>query len=109
MRLLVLGGTVFLSKAVAAEAVARGHEVVCACRGESGAVPEGARLVRWDRGAGDPWAADDGDRAESAIYDILWETEPGLLGRSLKLRGLVRRAGVSGDGQRRLDNLWKGV
>ncbi len=49
MRLLVLGGTVFLSKAVAAEAVARGHEVVCACRGESGAVPDGARLVHWDR------------------------------------------------------------
>ena len=54
MKLLVLGGTVFLSKAVAAEAVARGHEVVCACRGESGTVPDGARLVRWDRGAGDP-------------------------------------------------------
>ncbi len=54
MRLLVLGGTVFLSKAVAADAVARGHEVVCACRGESGAVPDGARLERWDRAAGDP-------------------------------------------------------
>lgn len=54
MRLLVLGGTVFLSRAVAAEAVARGHEVVCACRGSSGPVTEGARLVRWDRGAGGP-------------------------------------------------------
>lgn len=49
MRLLVLGGTVFLSRAVAADAVARGHDVVCACRGESGSVPAGARLVRWDR------------------------------------------------------------
>jgi nucleoside-diphosphate-sugar epimerase len=49
MRILVLGGTVFLSKATAAEAVARGHEVVCAARGESGAVPDGARLVAWDR------------------------------------------------------------
>ena len=36
MRILVLGGTVFLSEAVAAEAVRRGHEVVCACRGQSG-------------------------------------------------------------------------
>ena len=49
MRLLVLGGTVFLSKAVAEEAVRRGHEVTCACRGESGSAPEGARHVAWDR------------------------------------------------------------
>ena len=52
MRLLVLGGTKFLSSAVAAEAVRRGHEVTCACRGTSGSVPDGARLLRWDRGAG---------------------------------------------------------
>ncbi|WP_028473193.1 NAD-dependent epimerase/dehydratase family protein [Nocardioides alkalitolerans] len=50
MRLLVLGGTVFLSHAVAAAAVARGHEVVCAARGVSGRVPDGARLEVVDRG-----------------------------------------------------------
>lgn len=53
MQLLVLGGTVFLSAAVAEEAVRRGHDVVCACRGTSGDVPSGARLVRWDRATED--------------------------------------------------------
>lgn len=49
MRILVLGGTAFLSHATAAEAARRGHDVVCAARGTSGTVPEGARLVVWDR------------------------------------------------------------
>jgi nucleoside-diphosphate-sugar epimerase len=52
MRILVLGGTVFLSEAVAAEAVRRGHEVVCACRGQSGTVPPGAEHVVLDRESG---------------------------------------------------------
>jgi len=49
MRILVLGGSVFLSRAAAAEAVRRGHEVTCANRGLTGTVPAGARFVRYDR------------------------------------------------------------
>ena len=53
MRLLVLGGTIFVGYAVAAEGVRRGHDVVCAARGESGSVPDGATLVKVDRDADD--------------------------------------------------------
>ncbi|MFD2797154.1 NAD-dependent epimerase/dehydratase family protein [Promicromonospora vindobonensis] len=49
MRILVLGGTVFLSRAVAEAALAHGHDVTCAARGVSGRVPDGVSLVRWDR------------------------------------------------------------
>jgi nucleoside-diphosphate-sugar epimerase len=63
MKLLVLGGTQFLSRAIAADAVSRGHDVTCAARGESGTVPDGARHVFLDRAApdwsplGDDWDA----------------------------------------------------
>ena len=67
MRILVLGGTLFLSHAVAAEAVARGHDVTCAARGESGAVPEGSRLVRLDRSAPD-WSVLVGEY--DAVVDV---------------------------------------
>jgi len=49
MQILVLGGTAFLSRAVAARAVARGHEVTCLARGVSGAFPAGVHAVRGDR------------------------------------------------------------
>lgn len=68
MRLLVLGGTRFLSREVAAQAVARGWEVTCACRGESGDVPAGAELLRWDRAEEAPQALLDG--AWDAVVDV---------------------------------------
>src|SRR2546423_3595908 len=49
MRLLILGGTQFLGRAIAAHARAMGHDVTCAARGVAGAAPAGARFVRVDR------------------------------------------------------------
>ncbi|WP_231123473.1 NAD-dependent epimerase/dehydratase family protein [Nocardioides sambongensis] len=54
MEILVLGGSVFLSREVALAALARGHRVTCANRGRTGSVPDGARFVRWDRSAPPP-------------------------------------------------------
>jgi nucleoside-diphosphate-sugar epimerase len=66
---LVLGGTRFLSHAVAAEALARGHGVACAARGESGPVPDGAALVVVDRDA--PGALDGlRGRRFDAVVDV---------------------------------------
>ncbi|HEX7302391.1 NAD-dependent epimerase/dehydratase family protein [Lentzea sp.] len=76
MKILVLGGTVFLSKAVTAEAVRRGHEVICGARGTSGGVPEGARLVQIDRdqpGALDQLADEQFDAVvDVSKYSVTW-------------------------------------
>lgn len=68
MRLLVLGGSVFLSRAVAEEAVRRGHDVTCACRGSSGSVPEGSRHVVLDRTHGLP--SELSGEAFDAVVDV---------------------------------------
>lgn len=49
MRVLILGGTRFLSKETARQAAARGHEVVCAARGKGGEAPDGTTFVRIER------------------------------------------------------------
>ena len=66
MRLLVLGGSVFLSRAVVEEALRRGHDVTAACRGVSGAVPAGAAHLPLDRSG--PLPADLG--AHDAVVDV---------------------------------------
>lgn len=68
MKLLVLGGTRFLSRETAVQAVARGWDVTCACRGESGVVPEGATHLRWDRADAAPAAVVGG--GWDAVVDV---------------------------------------
>jgi 2'-hydroxyisoflavone reductase len=67
MRLLVLGGTVFLGHAIAAEAVRRGHDVTCAARGSTNGAP--ARLVKVDRDDPDGLAPLAGERFD-AVVDV---------------------------------------
>jgi nucleoside-diphosphate-sugar epimerase len=68
MQLLVLGGTRFLSREVAVQAVARGWDVTCACRGESGPVPDGAAHLPWDRADEPPPALTSG--GWDAVVDV---------------------------------------
>ena len=52
MRVLILGGTVFLSKALAQEYLSRGHDVTCLSRNADAQVPAGAHAVVADRSQG---------------------------------------------------------
>lgn len=45
----MLGGNAFVGKALALEAIARGHDVTCAVRGVSGPLPVGSHHVHADR------------------------------------------------------------
>jgi nucleoside-diphosphate-sugar epimerase len=80
MRLLILGGTAFLGRAVARHALARGHEVTCVARGVSGRVADGVRLVRADRE--DPAAGLGG--VEDETWDCVVEVsrQPGQVRRA---------------------------
>ncbi|MEV1159649.1 NAD-dependent epimerase/dehydratase family protein [Micromonospora chokoriensis] len=69
MRILILGGTRFLGRAVAQLAVAQGHDVTCAARGVSGAVPAGATLVPVDRDDPDALVPLAGDGFD-AVVDV---------------------------------------
>src|SRR5262249_38792909 len=68
MRLLVLGGTVYLGRTLARAALDSGHHVTCAARGVTGRPPEGVELVRIDRSAPDAYAPIVGDF--DAVVDV---------------------------------------
>ncbi|MGM9470897.1 NAD-dependent epimerase/dehydratase family protein [Pseudarthrobacter sp. YS3] len=52
MRILILGGTAFLSSEIARQAVADGHQVTCLARGSAAEPPEGAEWIQTDRSLG---------------------------------------------------------
>lgn len=80
MRLLVLGGTGFLSGQVARLAVQMGHQVTCAARGVTGPPPEGSAHVRWDRNGQMPEELRDGQF--DAVVDV--SGLPGQVGRAVR-------------------------
>jgi len=80
MRLLILGGTQFLGRAIARHACAAGDDVTCAARGSSGAIAEGARFVPVDRERPDGLAPLAGERFE-AVVDV--SRHPGQVRRAV--------------------------
>ena len=56
MRILVLGGTAWLGRAIATTSIDRGHQVTCLARGGSEVPPDGAEFVRADRDEPDAYA-----------------------------------------------------
>lgn len=88
MRILVLGGTVFLSKTITTLARDRGHEVTAAARGTSGNPPDGVRFVPVDRSAADGLASLAGEVFD-AVVDVA--RLPGHVGPALD--SLAERAG----------------
>jgi nucleoside-diphosphate-sugar epimerase len=83
MRILVLGGTVFLSRTIVEHALGRGHDVTCAARG-SMPQPTGARFVRANRDTDDGLAPLVEERFD-AVIDVA--RHPSHVRRALRALG----------------------
>ncbi|MBN9612702.1 MAG: NAD-dependent epimerase/dehydratase family protein [Actinobacteria bacterium] len=84
MRILVLGGTGWLGRRLAVEAIEVGHEVTCLARGTAapaGAVAAGAALLRADRDRDDALAVA-ADSTWDAVVDV--SSQPGQVRRAVR-------------------------
>jgi nucleoside-diphosphate-sugar epimerase len=93
MRLLVLGGTRFVGRAVVSDALARGWEVDALSRGQTGSLPAGARHLVGDREDPAALRAALGDGRWDLVVDT-WALAPKVVAIAVDaLRGRTGRYG----------------
>src|SRR5580698_9606309 len=90
MKLLVLGGTHHVGRAVVETALARGDDVTTLNRGLTGHQPPGARARRADRTDPAALRAALGDESWDAVIDT-WSSAPAVVGDAA---ALLARAGL---------------